>query len=151
KLEASELLRRITSADRGKRMPPPSSGKKLTPRQIELLRRWIEQGAAWQPHWAFVAPQRPPLPPVKDATWPRNPIDHFILARLEREGLWPAPAAAKETLLRRVTFDLTGLPPTITEMDAFLADRSPNAYEKVVDRLLASPRYGERMVLEWLD
>src|SRR5262249_28322307 len=91
------------------------------------------------------------LSALKDAAWPRNPIDHFVLARLEKEGLRPAPEASPETLIRRVTLDLTGLPPTPAEVDAFLADRSPRAYEKVVDRLLASPRYGERMVLEWLD
>src|SRR5262249_2903784 len=119
--------------------------------RVEGLGRWIEQGAKWQNHWAFIPPQRPALPAVKDAAWPRNPIDHFVLARLERAGLRPSPEAPRETLIRRVTFDLTGLPPTPEEIDAFLADRSPGAYEKVVDRLLASPRYGERMVLEWLD
>src|SRR5262249_45515235 len=119
--------------------------------QIELLRRWIEQGAKWQNHWAFIPPERPALPAVKDAAWPRNPIDRFVLARLEKEGLRPAPEAPRATLLRRVTLDLTGVPPTVQEMDAFLADKTPGAYERVVDRLLASPRYGERMVLEWLD
>jgi hypothetical protein len=151
KLNESELWRRVSAADPKKRMPPPTSGRKLTARQVELLKRWIEQGAKWQNHWAFLPPQRPAFPAVKDAAWPRNPIDHFILARLEKEGLRPAPEAPREALLRRVTFDLTGLPPTLREIDAFLADKSPDAYEKVVDRLLASPRYGERMVLEWLD
>src|SRR5262249_52678269 len=110
-----------------------------------------EEGAKWQKHWAFLPPQRPPLPEVKTSKWTRNGIDAFILARLEREGLTPSPEADKTTLIRRVTLDLTGLPPTPTEVDAFLADNSPNAYEKIVDRLLKSPRYGERMVLEWLD
>jgi hypothetical protein len=151
KLDHSELWRRISAGEPSKRMPPPKSGRKLSARQIELIRRWIEQGAKWQNHWAFIPPQRPALPALKDAAWPRNPIDHFVLARLEREGLRPAPEASPETLIRRVTLDLTGLPPTPAEIDAFLADRSPRAYEKVVDRLLSSPRYGERMVLEWLD
>src|SRR5207253_2262582 len=116
-----------------------------------LIRRWIEQGAKWQKHWSFLPPRRPPLPPVKSARWCRNPIDAFILDRLEREGLAPSPEADKATLIRRVTLDLTGLPPTPSEVDAFLRDSSPNAYEKVVDRLLASPRYGERMAIRWLD
>ncbi len=135
-------------------MPPPKSGRKLTTRQVELIRHWIEQGAKWQNHWAFLPPQRPALPQVKDTAWPHNPIDHFVLARLEREGLRPAPEASRETLIRRVTLDLTGLPPTPAEIDAFLAESAAKpqaAYEKLVDRLLASPRYGERMVLEWLD
>src|SRR5262249_12288506 len=119
--------------------------------RVEGLGRWIEQGAKWQNHWSFIPPQRPALPAVRDAAWPRNPIDRFVLGRLEREGLRPSPEAPRETLIRRVTFDLTGLPPRPAEIDAFLADRSPEAYAKVVDRLLASPRYGERMVLEWLD
>ena len=154
KLRESELWQRITAAQSSKHMPPPKSGRKLTARQVELIRRWIEQGAKWQNHWAFISPQRPALPPVKDTAWPRNPIDHFVLARLEREGLRPAPEASRETLIRRVTLDLTGLPPTPTEIDAFLAESSAKpqaAYTKLVDRLLASPRYGERMVLEWLD
>jgi hypothetical protein len=150
-LTKSVLWERITATELSKRMPPAKSGRKLTPQQIELIRLWIEQGAKWQPHWAFVPPQRPPLPTVKNGTWPKTPIDFFILYRLEQEKLQPSPEAAKETLIRRVTLDLTGLPPTLKEIDAFLKDRSANAYEKVVDRLLASPRYGERMVLEWLD
>jgi hypothetical protein len=146
----SELIRRVTSTGR-KQMPPANSNRKLTPQQIELLRRWIDQGAAWGAHWAYEAPKRSELPPVKDRAWPRNALDHFILARLELEGLQPAPEAAKDRLLRRVTLDLTGLPPTPEEVDAFLADSSPDAYEKVVDRLLASPHYGERMAWDWLD
>ncbi|MBI1903669.1 MAG: PSD1 domain-containing protein [Planctomycetia bacterium] len=147
----SELVRRITSTDDGERMPPPDSDRKLSPAQIELLRRWVEEGAKWQQHWAFEPPKRPPIPAVKNTAWPRGDIDRFILARLEREGFQPAPEAAKETWLRRVTLDLTGLPPALDEIDAFLADGSAGAYEKVVDRLLASPRYGERMAWDWLD
>jgi hypothetical protein len=147
----SELFKRITAKDPAKRMPPTKSGRSLTAKQIELIRRWIEQGAKWQKHWAFLPPEQPALAEVKNAAWPRNPIDHFILARLERENLPPSPEAARETLIRRVTLDLTGLPPTLAEVDAFVADGASDAYEKVVDRLLASPRYGERMVLDWLD
>ncbi|MHB8736641.1 MAG: DUF1549 domain-containing protein [Terriglobales bacterium] len=123
----------------------------LTPQEVQILRRWIEQGARYQPHWSFLAPQSPPLPRVRLSDWPQNPLDHFVLARLEQEGLHPSPEAPKTTLLRRVTLDLTGLPPTPGEVDAFLADDSANAYEKVVDRLLRSPRYGERRALDWLD
>src|SRR5262249_38351185 len=143
KPDESELFRRITSDDENERMPPPKSGRKLTPPQIELLRRWIAEGAKWEPHWAYVAPKRPAQPEVKHSAWLRNPIDAFILARMEREGLAPSPEAAKTTLIRRVTLDLTGLPPTLDDIDAFLQDESPDAYEKVVDSLLASPRYGE--------
>ena len=147
----SELIRRIASTDPDERMPPPKSNRKLTPRQIEQLKRWIDEGAKWGKHWAFETPRRPALPPVRDAGWPRNAIDRFVHARLEPEGLKPSPEAPKVTLIRRVTLDLTGLPPTPREVDAFLADPSPGAYEKVVDRLLTSPHYGERMVWEWLD
>jgi hypothetical protein len=150
-LKESHLWQRVSSDDTKERMPPPRSGKQLSKHQVELLRRWIEQGAKWQNHWSFIPPRRPELPAVRNKAWPRNPIDHFILARLEKENLHPSPEAARETLIRRVTLDLTGLPPTIAEVEAFLADKSPDAYEKVVDRLLASPRYGERMVLEWLE
>jgi hypothetical protein len=149
--EQSELVHRITAEDELERMPPVSSGRRLSPREIELLTEWIRQGAKWGQHWAYVAPTRPPLPQVKDAAWPKNAIDYFVLAKLEREGLQPSPAADRATLLRRVTFDLTGLPPTLKELDDFLNDPSPDAYEKVVDRLLASPRYGERMAFRWLD
>jgi hypothetical protein len=148
---ASELVVRVTAEDPAEQMPPPKSGKKLTPAQIDLLRRWIEQGAKWSEHWAFVSPRRAPLPPVKDTAWPRNAIDHFVLARLEQEGLRPSPEADRATLLRRLSLDLTGLPLTPAELDAFLADPSPGAYERVVDRLLASPAYGERMAQRWLD
>jgi hypothetical protein len=147
----SEIIDRVASDDSEQRMPPPRTGKRLTQKQIDLLRRWIDEGARWSKHWAFVKPRRPAPPRVKDPAWGRNPIDAFIAARLEKEGLRPSPEADRTTLLRRVTLDLTGLPPTLAEIDAFLADASPDAYEKVVDRLLASPRYGERMAVDWLD
>src|SRR5204863_9457877 len=124
------------------RMPPADSGKKLSAEQIELLRRWVEQEAKWQGHWSFLPPKHPPLPEVSDAAWLRNGLDAFILNRLDREGLKHAPEAPKPTLLRRASLDLTGLPPTPEEVKAFLADESPDAYERAVDRLLASPRYG---------
>jgi mono/diheme cytochrome c family protein len=149
--DQSELLRRVAATNARERMPPAKSGRRLTERQIQLIRRWIEQGAKWQAHWSFLTPKRPSLPRVQDSTWPRNPIDSFVLARLEREGLRQSPESDRITLLRRVTFDLTGLPPTPAEVDAFVKDVSPDAYEKVVDRLLASPRYGERMAVPWLN
>ena len=146
---ASRLYKRINSKQRP--MPPASSGRTLTPKQIELIREWIDQGAKWESHWSFEPPKRPAIPEVKDKKWPRNPIDNFTLARLEAEGLKPSAEADKATLLRRVSFDLTGLPPTPAEVDSFLADHSPNAYEKRVDELLKSPHYGERMAMQWLD
>jgi len=149
--EESLLVEKITEPNPKDRMPPPDSGHSLTQKQIDVLRRWIDEGAKWDTHWAYVAPKRPELPTVVQTTWVRNPIDQFILARLEREGLKPSPEADKETLLRRVTYDLTGLPPAPAEIDAFLADTSPDAYEKQVDRLLRSPHYGERMAMPWLD
>ena len=149
--EQGTLIERVFSTDADEQMPPPDSNRKLTEAQKQLLKRWIAQGAVWGKHWALIPPERPPLPAIKDNHWPINAVDHFILARLEREGLSPSPDAPKETLIRRVTLDLTGLPPTLQEVDAFLMDQSPTAYETVVDRLLASPRYGERMVWEWLD
>lgn len=147
----SELVARITATDSGAIMPPPKFRKKLTPEQIATLRRWIDEGAPWSEHWAFVPPQRQALPRVADAKWPRNAIDHFILARLQREQLRPSPEADRATLIRRVTLDLTGLPPTLAEVAAFQADTSPEAYGKVVDRLLRSPAYGEHMARFWLD
>lgn len=150
-LEASELWRRVSSTDAKAIMPPPSSGKKLKPEQIALLREWILEGAAYQKHWAFEPPVRPQTPAVKKANWARNDIDNFILAKLETKGLQPSSEAGKETLIRRVTLDLTGLPPTPDEIDAFLADHEPDAYERLVDRLLNSPRYGEQMARHWLD
>lgn len=151
KPEQSEFLARITSDDPELKMPPVDSDKKITPAQIELLRQWISQGATYQKHWAFVAPKRPSLPVVENSHWPRNPIDHFVLAKLEREGLKPSPAADRYTLTRRVYLDLIGLPPTPSEADAFVNDQRPDAYERVVDRLLDSPHYGERWARAWLD
>lgn len=148
---ASRLFQRITHQSEALRMPPKAAGERLTQQQIDLIRRWIDQGAEWRTHWAYLPPQRPPLPEVRDQSWPRNPIDRFILATLERQGLRPSPEADRATLLRRLSLDLTGLPPSPAEVAAFLADRSPDAYERQVDRLLASPHYGERMALEWLD
>src|SRR5262249_4663532 len=148
--ETSELVKRIT-APQPRRMPPSYSGLSLTEREVETLRTWVAQGAKWQQHWSFIPPVRPELPVVRNTGWVNNPIDRFVLERLEREGLSPSPDASREILLRRVSLDLTGLPPTPAEIDEFLADRSPGAYNKVVDRLLASPRYGERMAARWLD
>ncbi|MFN0120031.1 MAG: DUF1549 domain-containing protein, partial [Blastocatellia bacterium] len=147
----SEMIRRINAADKNERMPPVHTARTLSPREIELLTTWIAQGAKWNRHWSFIKPVRPALPAVRNTTWPKNPIDYFVLQKLEQAELQPAPEADRATLLRRVSFDLTGLPPTMAELDGFLRDTSPNAYEKAVDRLLASPRYGERMAFKWLD
>ncbi|HEV2424278.1 MAG TPA: DUF1553 domain-containing protein [Terriglobia bacterium] len=147
----SKLYLKISSSDPAFRMPPVFANRTLTAEQIETIKAWIDQGAKWERHWAWIAPRRPPVPEVQDKRWPRNPIDNFVLARLEREGLKPSPEADRATLLRRVSFDLTGLPPTPADLDSFLADKSPDAYEKHVDRLLASPHYGERMAMPWLD
>jgi hypothetical protein len=149
--EKSQMVARITTADEDDMMPPPVTKKKLTPSQIELLTRWIKDGAPWKEHWAYVKPERPAVPEVEGKDWPRNPIDPFVAARLEQEKLKPSPEADRPTLIRRASLDLTGLPPTPQEVDAFLADGSPEAYEKVVDRLLASPRYGEHQARYWLD
>ena len=149
--EESELLRRATSGDPAERMPPPETGHELTAAEVATLRRWISEGAAWQPHWSLVPPKAVEPPAVARTDWPRGPLDRFILARLEREGLAPAPEADRVALARRVALDLTGLPPTPEEVDAFLADASPNAYERYVDRLLASPHHAERLALDWLD
>jgi Protein of unknown function (DUF1553)/Protein of unknown function (DUF1549)/Concanavalin A-like lectin/glucanases superfamily/Planctomycete cytochrome C len=147
----SELIRRVTAAD-SRRMPPAWAGKPpLSAREIDLLTRWIADGARWQQHWSFIPPKRFDPPPTGNKDWSKNAIDGFVLARLEREGLQPSSPADRRTLLRRVTLDLTGLPPTPDEISAFLTDSSPDAYEKVVARLLASPRYGERMAERWLD
>jgi hypothetical protein len=148
----SELVRRIVSRDDTERMPPPNSDRQLTPAEIDLLRRWVEQGAAWEQHWSFIPPQRPAVPQFRNLKSEiRNPIDSIVLARLDHERLSPSPEADRPSLIRRVSLDLTGLPPTPAEVDAFIADESPDAYEKIVDRLLASPRYGERLALDWLD
>jgi hypothetical protein len=149
--ETSQLYKRITTTDLRDRMPPADSGYTLSDQQIQLLRRWIDEGAKWSTHWAYAAPKRPEPPAVTRQNWVRNPIDQFVLSRLDREGLRPSPEADKTTLLRRLTYDLTGLPPTPAEVDAFLKDNSPDAYERRVDALLQSPRYGERMAMPWLD
>jgi len=146
----SELWYRVNAAP-DERMPPPDSRKELSAGEIEVLRAWIEEGAAWGEHWAFVAPRRPALPDVAAAAWPRNPIDRFVLARLEELGLEPAPEAARETWARRVAFDLNGLPPALGELDEYLADDCEGADARFVERLLASPRYGEHMARYWLD
>ncbi|HMO34751.1 MAG TPA: DUF1549 domain-containing protein, partial [Gemmatales bacterium] len=156
---SSELYRRLITTDSEEVMPPTK--EKLTRQQVELIQKWIDAGAVWPEHlaneksktvhWAYVPPVRPSLPVVAHSTWPRNPIDNFILARLEQEGLKPSPEADKTTLLRRLHLDLIGLPPTVTEIENFLKDTSAEAYSKVVDRLLASPHYGERWGRHWLD
>ena len=147
----SELIKRITSHDKDEMMPPRSSGRTLTVAQKDVLKKWVEQGAEWQSHWAYVVPKRPELPAVKAVAWAKNPIDHFILARLEKEGFKPSPAAPRHTLIRRLSLDLTGLPPTPKEVAAFANDTSPDAYANLVARLLGSPRFGERMAYDWLD
>jgi hypothetical protein len=149
--QASLAIQRITETNPARRMPPEMSHKTLTDAQKETLKRWVAEGAQWKEQWAFVAPVRPALPPMKTENWVRNPIDRFILAKLEAQGLSPAPEADRQNLIRRVTLDLTGLPPTPEEVVAFGKDTSPNAYEKVVDRLLASPHYGEHRARYWLD
>src|SRR5437762_1555608 len=151
KPEASLLYQRISASSPARRMPPEFSHKSLKPQQIELLKRWIEQGAPWQEHWAFRAPVKPALPTVRNAAWPKNPIDRFVLARLEAQGLAPAPTADARTLIRRVALDLTGLPPKASEIEIFLKDTSSDAYERMVDRYLASPHYGEHRARYWLD
>jgi mono/diheme cytochrome c family protein len=157
----SELVRRITSTDADERMPPADANKPLSPQQIDILKRWVEQGAQWQKHWSLIRPIRPALPELflaggkpafgTDAAPPQNAIDLFIRTALAKHGLAPSPAAAKHSLLRRASFDLTGLPPTLDQLDLFEADETPDAYERAVDRLLASPRYGERMAIRWLE
>jgi len=147
----SEVYRRLTTADAAERMPPPESKAPLSAAQIELVRRWIDEGAVWQPHWSLLAPRRPEPPPGQPSDWVRNPIDALVFTRFQSAGRQPAVEADRPTLIRRVTLDLTGSPPTPAEVDAFLADASPDAYERVVDRLLSSPRYGEQMALAWLE
>jgi hypothetical protein len=150
--EMSELFRRVSTGDTSEMMPPANSNlKRLTPHEVALIEKWIKQGAKFEKHWAFVPPKSWPVPDVKDKTWPKNQIDYFILHKQEQYGLAPNPEADKERLLKRVSLDLTGLPPSLDLMDRFLADKSPNAYEKVVDELLKSPAYGEKMTLHWLD
>ena len=132
-------------------MPPPETHKTLTPEQKEMLKRWIAEGAEYEPHWAYVKPARPAVPDTKNPKWARNPIDAFILHTLEARSIQPSPEADKRTLLRRLNLDLIGLPPASEEVSAFLKDSSPNAYERQVDRLLKSPHFGERMAVPWLD
>jgi mono/diheme cytochrome c family protein len=152
KPEASELIRRVASSDPAEAMPPRKSGKTLTPKEIETLTRWVKDGATFAVHWAYLKPVRPVVPEIRNPKSEiRNPIDAFILARLEREGLSPSPPADKYALIRRVSLDLTGLPPTVEEVDAFVKDASPDAYEKLVDRLLAKPAFGEHWARMWLD
>ena len=150
KPDKSELVRRIFAED-DDQMPPDGAKNPLTPAEKEILKRWIAEGAEYKPHWAFIAPKQTSLPKVHDKSWPQNSIDRFVLARLEKENLKPSPRADKYTLVRRVYLDLIGLPPTPAQADAFVNDISPDAYEKLVDQLLASPHYGERWARRWLD
>jgi hypothetical protein len=147
----SELLRRITAADESERMPPMETRITLTAAQIELLKRWIDEGASYAPHWAMVKPAKPPQPEVKAKDWPQNSIDHFVLARLEREGLSPSPRADKYALIRRVSLDLRGLPPSPVEVEQFVNDADPKAYERLVERMLEDTAFGERWARMWLD
>ncbi len=152
KPDQSLVCQHIFSKDPDELMPPPDAHLALTPAEKETIRRWIGEGGQYQPHWAFIPlPDQTPVPAVKNRSWPRNEIDHFILARLEKAGIKPSPEASRSRWLRRVTYDLTGLPSTPAEADAFLADKSAGAYERVVDRLLASKHFGERMAVPWLD
>jgi hypothetical protein len=148
-IEESALLARVTATDESERMPP--EGKALTEAEVETLKKWIAAGAKWEKHWAFVPPKRHVPPQVKDAAWSQNPIDAFIAARLEQEQLSPAPAADRRTLMRRASYGVTGLPPTVEEVDAFVQDERPDAWERLVDHLLASPHYGEHWARHWLD
>lgn len=149
--EQSLLLQRVVAEDENERMPPVQNGKALKPAEVATLRRWIAQGAPYAEHWAFVKPKRPPLPAVKERDWPRRSVDFFVLAPLDKHGLKPMPEADRPTLLRRLSFDLRGLPPTPREIEEFLSDRSPDAYEKAVERFLNDPAYGERWARMWLD
>ena len=151
KVSASELIRRVTTEDEDDRMPPADGGRPLSAEQIEILKAWVRQGAEYQSHWAFAAPRKPKKPRLKNAAWAKNDIDRFVLARLEDEGLQPAAEGRREMLIRSVSFDLTGLPPSLAELDKFLSDKSPAAYPRMVDRYLASPAYGEHMARHWLD
>jgi hypothetical protein len=149
--QLSEVFLRITTKDTAKLMPPPASNLKLSSHEIALIEKWIKQGAKYEKHWAFVAPKKPALPEVKKEDWPKNEIDYFILHKQEQKGFSPNEEADKERLLKRLSLDLVGLPPTLKMMDSFLADKSPNAYEKAVDELLKNPAYGEKMAVYWLD
>ncbi len=151
KTEESELVKRISSTDVEEAMPPHDSGKKLSAAQVALLKRWVEEGAVYETHWAFIPPQRGEVPKVGRADWGKNPVDNFILARLERDGISPSPVADRTTLIRRLSLDLLGLPPSRAEVETFLHDDRADAYEQLVERLLASPHYGERWGRHWLD
>ena len=151
KPQRSELINRIFSSNEEEQMPPPESHLTLSDRDKAILFKWVEQGAEYKPHWSFIPPQKNGLPKNEQADWAKNEIDHFILQKLEEEGLEPTATAQKEILLRRLSFALTGLPPTLEEIDAFLSDPSPEAYENQIDRLLAHPAYGERMAMTWMD
>lgn len=150
-LRTSELIKRISSTQEDFRMPPPESNLALSDYEVGLMTRWVKQGAEWKPHWAFIPPDRPELPRIRMRHWATNQIDYFTMARMEEQRLTPSQEATKEKLIRRVSFDLTGLPPSLMEIDTFVDDDSPDAYENVVDRLLASEAFGERMASEWLD
>ncbi|TAG62431.1 MAG: DUF1549 domain-containing protein, partial [Runella slithyformis] len=151
KPQLSEVFLRIVSKDTNKLMPPPSSNLRLSSHEIDLIERWIEQGAKYEKHWAFVVPKKTALPVVENKDWPKNELDYFILQKQEQKGVLPNEEADKERLLKRLSLDLNGLPPTLKMMDEFLADKSANAYEKVVDELLKNPAYGEKMAISWLD
>jgi mono/diheme cytochrome c family protein len=151
KPEESEFIRRITATAADEHMPPAKSNLTLSREEIDLLRRWVAEGAEYKLHWAFLPPAEVVPVPLVDSKWPAGPLDRFVFARLEREGVKPSPPASKEDWIRRATFDLTGLPPTCAEVDAFLADDSTAAFARVADRLLASPRFGERLAIDWLD
>src|SRR5262249_7004012 len=151
KPDESELVARILSDDRDEKMPPASSHKTLKPEQKALLKRWVAEGAEDQPHGSLIAPKRPATPKAKDAAWVKSPIDQFILAELEKRGLKPAPEADRRTLARRLSLDLTGLPPEPADVESFVNDPSPDAYEKYVDQLLKSPHWGEHRGRHWLD
>jgi hypothetical protein len=151
KTEESKLVEHIFSTDPDEIMPPPKSNKKLTAEQKELLKEWIAAGAEYEPHWAYIPPKRFPMPRTRDSKWVRNPIDGFILSALEAKNIRPSAEADKRTLLRRLSLDLIGLPPTVSQLEAFLADESLGAYERQVDRLMTSPHFGERMAVPWLD
>ena len=147
----SELVGRISSDDPDERMPPADTGKQLSKEEIEQIKQWVADGAPYSRHWSYEPPTRPPLPEVSDPAWIKNPIDSFVLARLDAAGLKPEPEADRPRLIRRLSLDLTGLPPTVEEVDEFVRDERPDAYERVVDRLLASPAYGEHWARKWLD
>jgi hypothetical protein len=149
--DESELVARINAQDPKELMPPPVTTKKLTQNQKDILKRWIAEGAAYQPHWSLIPPKRPALPAVRDLAWVRNPIDRFVLAKLEEKGLHPAPEATGTALARRLSLDLTGLPPQPAVVQAFVQDSAPDAYESLVTRFLDSPSWGEHRARYWLD